>query len=391
LGSHDIKGAAVDLAPLKTETGGPPKSKKAARGRKPIDIEVRDLTPTEAAREIGRFIKNYDADLLPDNSPNELLAEPLQPVGDQKIVVDGNEPPKTPQTPPTVALTLVENSLGPATKVFSLNREGALEKRSAAEIYNGSIKRITVDGIEGLAALLEELQPNHALLYGIGDVENAALVTQEALRECTIPNAIARDRQHFRFVENEPGILMLDHDPRPGHRRLDYAELDVVLSEHILGWSEAARLWRPSSSAFIYRASDNAELIGLGGWRSYVVVDDAAAIPSVGAYIYQKLWSAGHGYIEISKTGQLLDRSIVDASVWQPERMDFAAAPVIKRGLIRRAPTATLLPGAPMLRSNRVTASLKMSEWRKTSKELERQRDMSRAKADATGPETFQS
>jgi hypothetical protein len=128
LGSHDIKGAA--LAPLKTETGGPPKSKKAPRGRKPIDIEVREVTATEAAREIGRCIKNYDADLLPDNSPTELLAEPLQPVGDQKIVVDGNEPPKTPKTPqppPTVAL--IRDTFG----------SSALESFLTAEIFTGRV------------------------------------------------------------------------------------------------------------------------------------------------------------------------------------------------------------------------------------------------------------
>ena len=30
----------------------------------------------------------------------------------------------------------------------------------------------------------------------------------------------------------------------------------------------------------------------------------------------------------MSKSGRALDRSLVDAAVWQPERLDFAAAPV---------------------------------------------------------------
>ena len=43
-----------------------------------------------------------------------------------------------------------------------------------------------------------------------------------------------------------------------------------------------ARVWRPIASAFIYRKSTGKELIGSGGWRLYIVVDDASQIPAIG-------------------------------------------------------------------------------------------------------------
>jgi hypothetical protein len=79
------------------------------------------------------------------------------------------------------------------------------------------------------------------------------------------------------------------------------------------------------------------------------VVDDASAIPVVGAFFYQRLWEMGHGYVLISHSGQALDRSLIDASVWQPERVDFAAPPVLSSGLERRPPKPELLGSVPLL------------------------------------------
>jgi hypothetical protein len=159
---------------------------------------------------------------------------------------------------------------------------------------------------------------------------------------------------------------MLDHDPRPGHRQLDWRELDAILCEHLPGWGDVERAWRPSASAFIYRNSGE-ELIGQGGWRAYVIVDRAVAIPEVGAQIYQTLWHAGHGYVQVSQSGLALDRTLVDAAVWQPERLDFAAPPVLGEGLVRRAPTTAILPGRPVLRTAGLRAELPTAEWRTTS------------------------
>lgn len=168
---------------------------------------------------------------------------------------------------------------------------------------------------------------------------------------------------------------MLDCDARPDGPKLSWQQIDQVIGEIVPGWKDTLRLWRPSSSAFVYRTSDGWELIGQGSWRGYVMVDDASATPLVGAFIYRQLWEQGHGYILVSKSGQALDRSLVDASVWQPERIDFAAEPVLGEGLIRRAPNSVLIGTAPLLSTNGIKSELTLREWRQSSEVLKKAKD----------------
>jgi hypothetical protein len=87
-------------------------------------------------------------------------------------------------------------------------------------------------------------------------------------------------------------------------------------------------------------------------------------IPAIGAALYQRLWELGYGRIDVSKSGQMLDRSYVDSSVWQGERLDFCAPPGLGEGLERRAPEPVIYPGAPMLCTAGMEPGLSMAEWR---------------------------
>ena len=268
-------------------------------------------------------------------------------------------------------LTLLRNNLGNATKIFDLDDKGKLRKRSAANIYEGEAERVTISGLLDLKELIENLPSSSALCFGTAEKEKARLLTQETLRAGSYPDAIARDRDHFSFRRGQPGILMLDCDAHPGKSALSWQEIDQIIAQIVPSWSETQRLWRASSSAFIY-SSEGSELIGKGGWRCYVMVDDASAILAVGAYIYQRLWDLGHGHILISKAGRPLDRSLVDAAIWQPERVDFAAEPVLESGLVRRSPQPTLLGSVPLLATAGIKAPLTLREWRQTSEALKK-------------------
>ncbi|MGD9667835.1 MAG: primase-helicase family protein [Hyphomicrobiaceae bacterium] len=268
-----------------------------------------------------------------------------------------------------ISLTLLTNDQGYTAKVFSLDGNGQLEKKSAAEIYEGSATQEDVDNLAELGRLISKLNPTQALCYGIAPIKEARLVTKEVLRSGQAQNVIARDRSHFSFRTGLPGILMLDCDQREGHPPKDWKEIDEIISGIVPDWSQTQRLWRPSSSAFLY-CPDGKELIGVGGWRCYVVVDDASAIPHVGAFIYQKLWDEGHGYIKISKSGQVLDRTLIDASVWQPERVDFAAEPVLKDGITRCVPEPILIGETRYLKTANLKAELSLNEWRLTSEKV---------------------
>ncbi len=282
---------------------------------------------------------------------------------------------------PPVAFTVITSATGSVAKGFELGENGKLIKRSHAEVYEGQAQRVAVADLAHLLQTIEKLNDNQALCFGVTDVPTARVVTQRTLKSGTVPGAIARDRAHFRYAARQPGILMLDFDQRKGYPPKDWQELDDIMCGLLSGWAETERMWRASSSAYVYRISDGAELIGVGGWRCYVIVDDASAIPMVTARIHQEAWKQGYGYIQISELGGLLDRSLIDTSVSQPERLDFAAAPVLGSDLERRAPHAVILPGK-RLETQKASAALTLPEWRKLSPELRKAREAIRPAAE---------
>ena len=303
------------------------------------------------------------------------------------------EPQSTSSTPPSpnledartcdqplVQFTLIENSEGLATKQFSFDAEGNLHKRSAGQICSGTATRAEAGGLAKFMRGRAKLNQKQALTYGLTDAETARLVTQRALSQHH--DAIARDRDHFEFQDGKPGILMLDHDPKAGTPGLSVPELDAILCEAHPQLADVERAYAPSASAFIY-SSDGRELIGTGGWRCYVIVDNASMIPAIGAAFYQRLWELGYGRVDVSKSGQILDRAPVDASVWQAERLDFAAQPVLGEGLERRAPEPVIYPGAPMLRTSGMEPGPSMSKWRASGGCEELQQAKQDAKAEA--------
>ncbi len=135
---------------------------------------------------------------------------------------------------PEVYVTVITNMKGLATKVFKLDGDG-YSKESAAQIYEGTFHRIKVHGIRGLLTAINALMSNQALVYGVPktDRETGKVTTQKAKKLNGHSDAIARDREHFTFPEGEPGVLMLDYDPRKGHTPLSREKLDDILCEVI--------------------------------------------------------------------------------------------------------------------------------------------------------------
>lgn len=75
-------------------------------------------------------------------------------------------------------------------------------------------------------------------------------------------------------------------------------------------------------------------------------MQDAADIPRAGAALVARLWLAGLGHIEVSKSGALLERTLVDASVWQPSRLDFAGGAACGSGLEQRRGDPVIIEGS---------------------------------------------
>jgi hypothetical protein len=241
-----------------------------------------------------------------------------------------------------IALTVIDNAgAAPLTKTFEL-RNGELHKATAAKLVRGRARRVNVTGLRQFVELLASLERHQALVYGVSDKSDAEIVTEKALR--SNPGAISRTRKYFGF-RPAPSIMLLDHDPPPDAPPLSAEQLRDSLIAACPALAQAPMAGLASASSFIY--DGERELRGPGGWHLYVLVADGSDIERAGNALYEHCWRiqiGGRcpGYYRVSKSGQLLDRNTIDPSVWQPERLDFAAGALGIEPVVQRRPAVTL-------------------------------------------------
>lgn len=217
------------------------------------------------------------------------------------------------------------------TKVLGLDGEGNLRKEAAAQLVHGAAQTVTVNGLEELRAFLEGLDSSHAVTWGRMH-QDAAIICASYDVAAQEQGALPRTRKNFHFGK-QPGIMMLDHDGHPeGSLMRDDVRDRLITAAHVL--LEAPMLWRPSASAGCVHP-DGRELSPLDRHRFYIPVQDASLIPGAGEALVDLIWASGGGWYEVGKAGQGLGRCIVDASVWQPERLDFVGPPVLEDGITR--------------------------------------------------------
>jgi hypothetical protein len=238
-----------------------------------------------------------------------------------------------------LVFTKVSNKRGSLTKTYSLGADGKPKKTTAAKLYEGHAERMECADIAEFMARRATLESHEALLYGVAERASVSITTQSELkgRPALRGTHIARDAEHMHYAK-APGVVMFDHDPEHCEREFDRTSLRAAMLEAVPGLDLAPMAWATSASSCIVNEQTGDVLQGLRGQRLYVPVADATDIPRIGKVIYERLWAAGFGRFVVSKAGALLDRNIVDASAWTPERIDFAAGAKCMPPLVQSAP-----------------------------------------------------
>lgn len=229
------------------------------------------------------------------------------------------------------------------SKGFELDRDGKLVKLPGGNLAQGNVEVREIAGLADLAAILTGLTPAQALVFGVPIDGAARVMTRRAFAEAGRPDgATTRTNDRFTWPQGG-GVMMLDYDPSAGGGALDRDELLDTIREAAPGLAGASFLWWASASSCIWQG--NTELRGIRGQRLYMIVQDAADIPRAGKALVDRLWLAGCGTIEISASGAMLERTLVDASVWQQSRLDFAGGAACGAGLVQRRGDPIIIPG----------------------------------------------
>jgi hypothetical protein len=124
----------------------------------------------------------------------------------------------------------------------------------------------------------------------------------------------------------------------------------------------AATVERASTSNGLHRTDTGAELEGSSGVHLYVWVRDVADSARFLKTLHARTWLAGFGWYMIGKAGQLLERSIVDRMVGQPERLVFEGAPVLVPPLARKTERRSIVRHGEMLDTLSACPSLDAAE-----------------------------
>ncbi|WP_433740046.1 AAA family ATPase [Pseudomonas putida] len=208
-------------------------------------------------------------------------------------------------------------------------------KISAGEMLEGMAAHMPVASPADFVRLLPALKENQALVFGLPPEVSCKVTTQQKLADS--PGEIARTKEYFKWNEGS-GWMMLDYDPQEGKPPLTREGLLSALYSAAPGLRAAPMVWGVSSSSNIHNADSGEVVTGVRGQRLYVLVSSAKDIERAGAALFDRLWLAGYGRFDISSAGTLMPRTLVDKSVWQPNRLDFAAPPVCIAPLESRRP-----------------------------------------------------
>jgi len=235
-----------------------------------------------------------------------------------------------------VPLSLFTKDGGSLTKIIGLNssRNGIDKDASQCRMSTGSVETVTIP-FDRFGSYLRELNSSQAIAHGICGYSAARVVSEKNFLDQ--PGTVTRTKKYFRYSTG-PGLGVFDHDPKPGQVALTPEEFRKIVVGVCPDFQDVATVYTPSTSSCIFDA-EGKEITGVtSGFHLYFVAENAQVLPVFAETLFKRLCLIGHGYPFITRSGSTLLRTIFDASVFSPERLDFVSGAVCKRGCSQRLP-----------------------------------------------------
>jgi hypothetical protein len=235
---------------------------------------------------------------------------------------------------------------GALTKVISLNGDGSVHSDSSeCRMSSGRARRLVLPDMGELAGTIEQFEARHAL--GLGRLrpdlaDQVRIATKQRLNGAARPGLISRTANNVIFAQGCAAPVLFDHDSKGmpaeiAERIAGLGGFEPALLTVMPALSGAARLFRASTSAGLYRSDTGERLPGSSGAHGYCVARDGADIDRFLRALHCRCWLAGLGWYTLGAAGQLLERSIVDRMVGAPERLVFEGPPTLVSPLAQDA------------------------------------------------------
>jgi hypothetical protein len=247
-------------------------------------------------------------------------------------------PPDTAGAPTGIEITVFGSEHAKLTKRIKLANDGSLDVTPRTAMSRGTARRVAIASVYDLAEVIEGLADNEAVTLGCLRDElpdQVKVVTKDKLNGGA--NVIARTSEHVIYREGKPALVLLDYDTKGKPDSITVDEFWQALLKVLPGLRKAAHVVRRSTSSGIFRSDNGEKLPGSSGVHIYVAVQDGSDVERFLKTLHDRCWLAGYGWFWISKPGRLLERSIIDRSVFSSERLIFEAPPILKKPLAQDA------------------------------------------------------
>lgn len=260
------------------------------------------------------------------------------------VAADDDEP-----FAPLITFTVVKAGNGSVqSKRHTLKEDGTLDTVQPKFPTSGTF-RVVRDTLDNFPNYFKD---GSAAVLGVPKGSKVGDVVGLTLKDKPKPGAIPRTKDYFEWVENE-SVLLFDVDRKddfcfpPMGGKFEFPELCKLLSETLEIPPEVvngvAFLGCPSSSAGICLADGT--LMKDSTNRHYYAKIKGASPSEALDFIYKRGVILGYGSALVHTDGKVAIRIPIDECVAAPERLDYAADPVLGHGLIRKAKPAKFRPG----------------------------------------------
>jgi hypothetical protein len=235
-------------------------------------------------------------------------------------------------------VTIFTKNNGPLTKTITLTANGdVVSDASACRMSRGKASRVQIENVGELCDLIEKVEPNQAISLGALRVDlpdEVGVIRQEEINGKTRPDIIARIAANIFYRSGQQAFALVDADTKgmPAdivakvHRRGGFWPTLLSLFPALVG---IANVTRNSTSAGLFRTDTGEKLPGSGGLHAYLAVKDGGDVERFLKTLHDRCWLAGFGWTMVGEAGQLLERSLIDRSVFGGERLVFEGNPIL--------------------------------------------------------------
>ena len=187
------------------------------------------------------------------------------------------------------------------------------ELRSCTEGRYGSGKARTVEAAsaEQLREAWEGLTANDCILQGVASLPEVVVRAGASEQDQGAAGAPAVARSDKSFPRpSAPGIMVIDTD-----QEATIAEVLRQLHEACPALQAVSCAQATSTGAMILDSATGEVLKGTTGTHTIYLVRDASDVPRALEMLHKRLWLAGHSWIKLAGTGNMMVRSAVDLAM----------------------------------------------------------------------------